>query len=193
MQKNWKSFAIAMMLVLVLSVVSSTAFAGGADPEPAAPAPAPVFDERVCGEAGAVTESQTTRWTNIFTTAHPDSDTGNAYEPNTPVTILGRDFWGCWISVQTAVGNGWIPVDAITTKAVMDLPVLVDNSDTPPAGSGPAPAPAAPAAPAAGGGGGDCVIPASGPWPACATGNAAPPSREGCVVPTSGPWPECAR
>ena len=176
-------------------VSSSTVFAGGADPAPEAPAPDPVVvevDDRVCGEEGAVTDSSTTRWTNIFATAHPDSDTGSAYEPNTPVTIIGRDFWGCWVSVESEAGNGWIPVDATTTKAVMDLPVLVDNSDTPP--GSPAPAPAAPPPPDGDGDNdGSCVIPASGPWPACATGNAAPPSRPDCEVPATGPWPECAR
>ena len=193
MQNKWKTFAIAMM-VLVLSMVSTAVFAGGADPDPA-PAPAPttapvVFDERICGEPGAVTQSQTTRWTNIFTTADPNSDTGRAYEPNTPVTILGRDYWGCWISVQAEPGNGWIPVDAVTTKAVMDLPMLVDNRDAPPGGGNPAPPPPPPPT-----GNNGCVIPPSGPWPPCATGGNTPPpapSGDECVIPTSGPWPPCA-
>lgn len=197
MQNRWKSLTVIMLLIMA-AFSSSVVFAGGADPV-AAPAPAPevepVADARICGEEGAVTQSSTNRWTNIFATAHPDSDTGRAYEPNTPVTITGRDYWGCWVAVEAEPGNGWIPVDATTTKAVMGLPVLVDNSDTPP--GGPAPAAPAPAAPPAGDAG--CVIPASGPWPPCATGgNAAPaapapPAGNGeCVIPASGPWPPCA-
>jgi hypothetical protein len=91
-------------------------------------APAPVFDSRICGRPGNATSGTTTRWTDIFETADPATHTGRAYVPNTTVSISGRDFWGCWVSVSGAGDAGWVPVNALNERGVMDLPVLVDNS-----------------------------------------------------------------
>lgn len=88
------------------------------------------FDSRICGRLGTVTAATTTRWTDIYTSADPDLPTERAYPPNTPLTLVGRDFWGCWVRVRsnTTVGNGWVPVQSLDTRAVMGLTVLVDNS-----------------------------------------------------------------
>lgn len=90
----------------------------------------PLVDARICGRAGDDTTATTTRWTDIYSTADPDQPTGRSYPPNTDLTLNGRDFWGCFVRVRsnTANGNGWIPVQALDTRAVMSLPVLVDNS-----------------------------------------------------------------
>ena len=89
----------------------------------------PVFDSRICGRPGGATAASTTRWTDIFETADPETTTGRAYEPGTGVTISGRDFWGCWVQVSGAGDSGWVPVNALDEQGVMDLPVLVDNSE----------------------------------------------------------------
>lgn len=91
-------------------------------------APPPVIDARICGREGNTTSASTTRWTDIFTTADPATTTGRAYTPNTQVTINGRDFWGCWVQVDGAGDSGWIPVDSLNNRGVMDRPILVDNS-----------------------------------------------------------------
>lgn len=92
-------------------------------------APPPVFtDARICGRPGNTTAASTTRWTDIFNTADPDTETGRAYPPATALTINGRDFWGCWVQVAGAGDSGWIPVNALNNQGVMSLPVLVDNS-----------------------------------------------------------------
>ena len=88
----------------------------------------PTFDSRICGRDGNTTTATTTRWTDIFATADPDTETGRAYPPNTTVSINGRDFWGCWVQVDGAGDSGWIPVNALNQNGVMGLPVLVDNS-----------------------------------------------------------------
>lgn len=93
----------------------------------AAPPPQQV-DSRICGRAGNTINANTTRWTDIFNTADPDTETGRAYRPNTSVTVNGRDFWGCWVQVDGAGDSGWIPVDSLNSRGVMDRPVLVDNS-----------------------------------------------------------------
>lgn len=92
--------------------------------------PVPQFDSRICGRAGSDTAANTVRWTDIYSTADPDLDTGRSYPPNTALTLNGRDFWGCWVRVRsnTDSGNGWIPVQSLDTRAIMSLPVLVDNS-----------------------------------------------------------------
>ena len=76
------------------------------------------------------TTATTTRWTDIYSTADPDLPTGRAYPPGTDLTLTGRDFWGCFVRVRsnTEAGNGWVPVQAIDTRAIMGLEVLVDNS-----------------------------------------------------------------
>ena len=88
------------------------------------------FDSRICGRPGNVTAATTTRWTDIFTSADPDLPTGRSYPPNTALTLVGRDFWGCFVRVRsnTEAGNGWVPVQAIDTREIMSLTVLVDNS-----------------------------------------------------------------
>lgn len=91
-------------------------------------APPPV-DSRICGREGSVTAASTVRWTDIYTTADPDSTTGRAYRPSTAVTILGRDFWGCWVSVSGAGDAGWVPINALSERGVMGLPVLINNSN----------------------------------------------------------------
>lgn len=93
----------------------------------AAPPPQQI-DSRICGREGRVTSAQTTRWTDIFSTADPSSTTGRAYVPNTSLTINGRDFWGCWVSVSGGGDSGWVPVDSLSDRGVMQHPVLVDNS-----------------------------------------------------------------
>ncbi|MGB1250310.1 MAG: hypothetical protein ACPG8W_06735, partial [Candidatus Promineifilaceae bacterium] len=91
-------------------------------------APPQQIDARVCGREGNTTTANTTRWTDIFNTADPATDTGRAYPPNTNVTINGRDFWGCWVQVDGASDSGWIPVDSLSNRGVMSRPILVDNS-----------------------------------------------------------------
>lgn len=90
----------------------------------------PQVDSRICGRPGDDRAAMTTRWTDIFSTADPDLPTGRAYPPETALTLNGRDFWGCFVRVRsnTPAGNGWVPVQAIDTRAIMSLPVLVDNS-----------------------------------------------------------------
>lgn len=87
-----------------------------------------MFDSRICGRDGNATSANTTRWTDIFTTADPETTTGRAYPPGTAVTINGRDFWGCWVQVDGAGDSGWVPVNSLDQLGVMGLPVLVDNS-----------------------------------------------------------------
>lgn len=87
------------------------------------------FDSRICGRPGNTTSAATTRWTDIYSTADPDSTTGRAYDPSSPVTILGRDFWGCWVSVEGDGDAGWVPVNALNERGVMGLPILIDNSN----------------------------------------------------------------
>ena len=179
---------IASMFILGVQA----AFAGGVDPELGTPQ----VDARICGRDGSSTQGVTIRWTDRFTTADPDSTTGTAYPPNTAVNMIGRDFWGCWVSVTSAEGNAWVPVDALNVNTIMGLPILVNNSDGCSISDGSAvTCGGAGAVAPAGGGNGSCVIPASGPWPACATGGgaAAPAGNGGCVIPASGPWPACAR
>ncbi len=89
----------------------------------------PQFDARICGRPGNATMASTTRWTDIFETADPDSTTGRAYTPNVEVTMVGRDFWGCWVSVTGGGDAGWVPVNALSERGILDLPILVDNSD----------------------------------------------------------------
>lgn len=122
-----KKFVVLLLLLTAMLSASQVVFAGGVDPE-IVDAPAPI-DSRICGRPGGVTQAQTIRWTDIFSTADPDSTTGEAYEPNTAVNIEGRDFWGCWVKVNSAAGNGWVPVNALNTRNIMDLPILLDNSD----------------------------------------------------------------
>lgn len=86
-------------------------------------------DARICGRDGSATSASTTRWTDIYTTADPDAVSGNHYPPNSAVTIQGRDFWGCWVSVTGGGKSGWIPVNALNERGVMGLPVLIDNSN----------------------------------------------------------------
>ncbi len=95
-----------------------------------APQPRPVADGRICGRPGNDSTALTTRWTDIYQTADPDQPTGRSYPPNTALTLNGRDFWGCFVRVtsNTENGNGWVPVQAIDTREIMSLPVLVDNS-----------------------------------------------------------------
>ncbi len=90
----------------------------------------PLPDARICGQAGNDTTAATIRWTDIYESADPDLPTGRSYPPSTPLTLTGRDFWGCFVRVRsnTAAGNGWIPVQATDTREIMGLPVLVDNS-----------------------------------------------------------------
>ena len=95
--------------------------------EACAAQPQPV-DSRICGRDGNTINANTTRWTDIFNTADPDTETGRAYPPNTGVTINGRDFWGCWVQVDGAGDSGWIPVDSLNNRGVMGRPILVDNS-----------------------------------------------------------------
>ncbi|HFC11857.1 MAG TPA: hypothetical protein ENJ56_03355 [Anaerolineae bacterium] len=90
--------------------------------------PPPAQDLRICGQPGNTTAANTTRWTDIFETADPDTETGRAYPPATALTINGRDFWGCWVNVSGAGDGGWIPVNALDAVTIMDLPVMVDNS-----------------------------------------------------------------
>ncbi len=123
-----KKIAVFLLLLATMLTTSHVAFAGGVDPD-LGETPAPVVDSRICGREGAVTQAQTTRWTDVFATADPDTQTGDAYPPNTPVQILGRDFWGCWVKVNSASANGWVPVNALNTRNIMDLPILLDNSD----------------------------------------------------------------
>ncbi len=173
---------VAVLSTLILGVQS--VFAGGVDPDITYP-----VDSRICGRDGSSTQAVTVRWTNRFTTADPDSNTNTAYPPNTSVTIRGRDFWGCWVSVSSATeGDAWVPIDALNVNTVMGLPVLVDNSNGCSIADG-----AVTCGGGTGGntGGGGCVIPASGPWPPCATGGNT--GNTGCVIPASGPWPPCAR
>ena len=120
-----KKFVVFLLLLATMLGTSQLVFAGGVDPD----LPAEPVDSRICGRAGAVTQAQTTRWTDVFSTADPETQTGNAYPPNTPVTILGRDFWGCWVKVNSAEYNGWVPVNALNTRNIMDLPMLLDNSN----------------------------------------------------------------
>ncbi len=92
--------------------------------------PPPSIDARICGRPGNVTTATTVRWTDIFSTADPDLTTGRSYPPQTALTLTGRDFWGCFVRVRsnTTSGNGWIPVQAIDTREIMGLAVIVDNS-----------------------------------------------------------------
>lgn len=107
--------------VLGLPVVS-----GGAS----VPAPAPIVDVRVCGEEGNTTTASTTRWTDLFSWASPDTRLANkALAPNTTVTINGRDFWGCWVHITSGGESAWVPVDALSSRGVMSLPILADNSN----------------------------------------------------------------
>lgn len=97
-----------------------------------APAPGPVVysDSRVCGQPGNTTAASTTRWTDMFSWASPDTRlAGKALSPNTGVTIEGRDFWGCWVRVSGGGESGWVPVDSLSARGVMSLPVLADNSN----------------------------------------------------------------
>jgi hypothetical protein len=89
----------------------------------------PQFDARICGRPGGATMASTTRWTDIFETADPDSTTGRAYTPDVEVTIIGRDFWGCWVSVSGGGDAGWVPINSLSERGVLDLPILLDNSD----------------------------------------------------------------
>ena len=123
-----RRFTIKFLFISVLLTLSAllswqAVFAGGADPEPV------VYDSRICGRPGNTTHAQTIRWTDIFATADPATTYHKSYSPNTPVTIIGRDFWGCWVSVQGDPMNGWIPVNALNARGVLDLPILVDNSN----------------------------------------------------------------
>lgn len=90
----------------------------------------PQVDSRICGRPGDDRAATTIRWTDIYESADPDLPTGRSYPPATDLTLTGRDFWGCFVRVRstTSNGNGWIPVQAIDTRAIMSLPVLVDNS-----------------------------------------------------------------
>ncbi len=95
----------------------------------AEPCGGPRPDARICGRPGNATTASTTRWTDIFATADPDSQTGRAYTPGVEVRMTGRDFWGCWVSVTGGGDAGWVPVNALNERGIMDLPILVDNSD----------------------------------------------------------------
>lgn len=90
--------------------------------------PVQQFDSRICGRDGNETAASTTRWTDIFATADPDTETGRAYPPNSTVTIEGRDFWGCWVQVSGSNDAGWVPINSLNVRGIMSLPVLVDNS-----------------------------------------------------------------
>ena len=120
-QKTSIRLMFLAFVVFALAALSLQAFAGAADPGQ------PV-DARICGRDGNTTQAQTIRWTDVFSVADPDATTGNAYPPSTAVTILGRDYWGCWVKVDSATYDGWVPVDALNTNTVMSLPVLFDNS-----------------------------------------------------------------
>lgn len=120
-----KRMVLLLLLLATMLTTSQLAFAGGVDPE----LPSDPVDSRICGREGAVTQAQTIRWTDVFSTADPETQTGNAYPPNTAVTVLGRDFWGCWVKVNSADYNGWVPVNALNSRNVMDLPMLIDNSN----------------------------------------------------------------
>lgn len=124
-----KRIAVFLLILTAAFGTSSLVLAGGVDPDLGSTTPAPTVDGRICGRAGAVTQAATTRWTDVFSTADPDATTGEAYPPNTGVTILGRDFWGCWVKVDSAGADGWVPVNALNTVNIMDLPILLDNSD----------------------------------------------------------------
>lgn len=116
----------AILLLSLLLTVPQIAFAGAADPE----ATEPQFDTRICGRNGTTTQTNTVRWTNIFSNGDPDTDTGRAYPPNTSLRLIGRDFWGCWVQVEsdTDAGNGWVPIQSLNTRGVLGLPVTFDNS-----------------------------------------------------------------
>ena len=88
-----------------------------------------LFDSKVCGRPGSQTSASTTRWTDIFRTADPDSAHIGNYEPSTSVTILGRDFWGCWVKVSGNGTTGWVPINSLNVRGVMDLRILLNNSD----------------------------------------------------------------
>lgn len=126
--KRMATFVKASLLLLcLLMAIPQIAFAGGADPE----VEEVVFDTRICGRNGTDTQSNTVRWTNIFANGDPDTDTGRAYPPNTSLRLVGRDFWGCWVQVEsdTETGNGWVPIQALNTRGVLGLPVTHDNSN----------------------------------------------------------------
>ncbi len=122
-QISFKAFFSTLALILLIALSVQAALAGGADPEP------PTFDSRICGRPGNVTQAQTIRWTDLFGTADPTTHIGSHYPPSTAVTIIGRDFWGCWVSVQSASANGWVPINALNARGVLDLPILADNSN----------------------------------------------------------------
>ncbi len=117
-------YAILLLLSLFLTIPQIT-LAGAVDPEQ------PQFDTRICGRNGSDSLSNTVRWTNIFSNGDPDTDTGRAYPPNTSLRLIGRDFWGCWVQVEsdTDAGNGWVPIQSLNTRGVLGLPVTYDNSN----------------------------------------------------------------
>jgi hypothetical protein len=120
--KNLFRLSLIALFVLITGAVSwQGAFAGAADPDA-------TTDVRYCGLPGTDVQTQTVRWTDIFSVPDPDAITGNNYAPSTPVTIEGRDYWGCWVKVSGGGFSGWLPVNAITTRAVMGHPILFDNS-----------------------------------------------------------------
>lgn len=127
MKKMPHFVSAALLLLSLLMAVPQIAFAGGADPEVVEQ---PQFDTRICGRNGSVSRSNTVRWTNIFSNGDPDTDTGRAYPPNTALRLIGRDFWGCWVQVEsdTDTGNGWVPIQSLNTRGVLGLPVTFDNS-----------------------------------------------------------------
>lgn len=123
--KRMSHFTYATFLLLcVLLAVPQIAMAGAVDPEQ------PEFDTRICGRNGADSVSNTVRWTNIFSNGDPDTDTSRAYPPNTSLRLIGRDFWGCWVQVDsdTDAGDGWVPIQSLNTRGVLGLPVTYDNS-----------------------------------------------------------------
>lgn len=122
----YKYLLVALFALAVIAVTWQSSFAGGVDPDQ--PKPTPVPDARICGRDGNTVQAQTIRWTDVFSTADPDATTGKAYTPNTSVTIKGRDFWGCWVYVDGATQDGWVPVSALNTNTVMSLPIMFDNS-----------------------------------------------------------------
>ncbi len=127
MKKTSPFVHIALLLLCLLMTVPQVAFAGGADPEVVEQ---PQYDTRICGRNGSVSRSNTVRWTNIFSNGDPDTDTGRAYPPQTNLRLIGRDFWGCWVQVEsdTDAGNGWVPIQSLNTRGVLGLTITHDNS-----------------------------------------------------------------
>lgn len=120
MKNLFRLSLIGLFALLVGAVTWQSAYAGAADPD--------VGDTNFCGRDGAVTQAQTIRWTDVFSAPDPDANIGQAFAPNTAVTIEGRDYWGCWVKITAGSVSGWLPVDSLNTRAVMGLPVLFDNS-----------------------------------------------------------------